>query len=81
MIKFIKSLFTYKTDIEDNNDDVFSRIEMNQNDKNHLYLIDIPIKHTILPVSGEMPKHTILPVSGLLSEWWGHLTRRTGSKE
>lgn len=70
MIKFIKSLFTYKTDIEnDNTDDVFSRIEMNQNDKNHLYLIDIPIKHSILPVSGELP------------EWRGQLISPTGSEK
>lgn len=64
MIKFIKSLFTYKTDIEnDNTDDVFSRVEMAQ---------------THITDSQSSPP---IPVSGVLSEWWGHLTRRTGSKE
>lgn len=70
MIKFIKSLFTYKTDTEDNNtDDVFSRVEAAQV-QTQTYITD----------SGTFTS-TSLPVSGQLSEWWGYLIRPTGSKE
>ncbi len=70
MIKFIKSLFTYKTDTEDNNtDDVFSRVEAAQI-QTQPYITD----------SGTFTS-TSLPVSGQLSEWWGCLIRPTGSEK
>lgn len=68
MIKFIKSLFTYKPDTEDDsNDDVFSRVEAAQT---QAYITD----------SGTLTSAS-LPVSGELSEWWGQLIRVTGSEK
>ena len=70
MIKFIKSLFTYKTDTEDNNtDDVFSRVEAAQV-QTQAYIAD----------SGTFT-FASLPVSGELSERWGCLIRSTGSEK